>query len=154
MRLPSARLRAISPVIALIIVIGVTLAIAFAVVGWLFGLWGGLAGGVPQIVITSVDAYYNTNDKKIYVEVYMMNKGTADDIILKAYITHKGEEKECSADKTSITVGFADWVRFTCPKDGQTEAEVGDSFILRIFFKNSGAMTVSGVISRSVSQQS
>ena len=158
MRLPSIRLRAISPVIAMIIIVAITLSIAFAVVGWLFGIWGGLAGGTPQITITNVDGYID-KDKNIRVRVYVMNKGTAGDEILELRIAHKGEEvagkckvfykppgAEEETEITTINAGFSDWLTVKCERKG----EVGDSFMLKFFFKNSGVITVSGVISRQV----
>jgi len=156
MGLFGVRLRAISPIIAMIIIIGVTLAIAFAVVGWLFGLWGGLAGGTPQITITNVDGYINKSDNNnIYVRVYMMNKGTAGDEILEVRIVHAGEETTCTVKNgTIVNAGLKGWLLFVCEQDEkQNKATVGDSFMLKIYFKNSGAMTVSGVISRTVEKK-
>ena len=150
MRPLNARLKAISPVIAMIIIVAITLAIAFAVVGWLFGLWGGLAGGTPQITITNVDGYVNKTEKDgevykyINVRVYVMNKGTAGDEILEVRIVHAGEEKPCNGTGYIVDAGFRGWLLFGCDETG----EVGDSFMLKIYFKNSGVLTVSGVVSR------
>jgi len=144
------RVRAISPVIAMIIIVAITLAIAFAVVGWLFGLWGGLAGGTPQITITNVDGYVNETKKNneiykyINVRVYVMNKGTAGDEILEVRIVHAGKEKLCNGTGYVVDAGFKGWLLFGCNETG----EVGDSFMLKIYFKNSGVLTVSGVVSR------
>ena len=164
----SARLRAVSPVIAMIVIVAITLSIAFAVVGWLFGLWGSLAGGTPQITITNVDGYIKDNN--IVIRVYMMNKGTAGDEILGVRIVHAGEEAECVViggnDETFnaikgyggwgydsqltanvinvINAGYKGWLTIVCNKNGQ----VGDSFMVKFFFKNSGVITVSGVISK------
>jgi len=140
------RVRAISPVIAMIIIVAITLAIAFAVVGWLYGIWGGLAGGTPQITITNVDGYIENNN--IMVRVYMMNRGTAGDEILEARIVHAGEETACNGTGYVVNAGFKGWLTFACQKTNQ--ATVGDSFMLKIFFKNSGVLTVNGVITRQV----
>ena len=144
------RVRAISPVIAMIIIVAITLAIAFAVVGWLYGIWGGLAGETPQITITNVDGYIENNNIK--VKVYMMNKGTAGDEILEVRIVHAGEETACEVKDENgnavnvINAGFKGWLIIECNKAGQ----VGDSFMVKFFFKNSGVLTVNGVITRQV----
>jgi len=131
----------------MIVIISITLAIAFAVVGWLFGIWGGLAGGTPQITITNVDGFINKKDRnRIYVRVYMMNKGTAGDEIVEVRIVHAGEESGCSGKGWVIPAGYKGWLTFNCYKSGK--GRVGDAFTLKIFFKNSGTYTVNGVISR------
>ena len=133
----------------MIIIVAITLAIAFAVVGWLYGIWGGLAGGTPQITITNVDGYINTTH--ICVRVYMMNRGTAGDEILEARIVHAGEETVCNGTGYVVNAGFKGWLTFACSQAQKTnKATVGDSFMLKIFFKNSGILTVNGVITRQV----
>ena len=65
--------KGISPVIATIIIVAVAIAISIAVAGWLFHLWGGLAGG-PRISVSAVHVYSDGT-----VEFYVANNGTVSD---------------------------------------------------------------------------
>ena len=67
------RMKAISPVIATIIIVAVTIAIAVAVAGWLMGLWSGYTN-VPQLKINEAYLYNSTGTLVLLVS----NSGTGD----------------------------------------------------------------------------
>ena len=83
-----------------------------------------------------------------------MNRGTAGDEILEARIVHAGEETTCTVKDENgnnidvINAGYKGWLIIECNKQGQ----VGDSFMVKFFLKNSGVLTVNGVISRQSGQ--
>ncbi len=62
-----SKLRGVEPVIAVIIILAVTIAVAIAVVGWITGLWGGLA---------SIEEVRIMPDSNITI-----NPGTNDDVL-------------------------------------------------------------------------
>jgi len=75
-----SRREAISPVIATIIIIAVTIAISLAVAAWLMGLWSGFVGG-PKITASLVKISYNSDEETISADVNFINTGTAADRI-------------------------------------------------------------------------
>ncbi|MCE4603086.1 MAG: type IV pilin [Desulfurococcales archaeon] len=76
--------RAISPVIATVIIVAVAIAISIAVAGWLFGLWGGFAGGTPQISVTNPTGSASGQ----YIQVYVTNDGSGSDELLQIDIIY------------------------------------------------------------------
>lgn len=76
--------KAISPVIATIIIIAVTIAISLAVAAWLMGLWSGFVGG-PKISASLINmTQVITNEEpseNVTVGVLFMNTGTSPDRI-------------------------------------------------------------------------
>ena len=150
------RLRAISPVIAMIIIVAITLSIAFAVVGWLFGLWGGLAGGTPQISITNLKV-----DKDGNVEFYIVNRGSGSDKILKVELvqgsTVKSADQVSNIDKNAvglqkdnnnkliIQANARGWVTYNVG----LQSNPGDSVLVKIYFEKSGVYSLPAVVSPS-----
>ncbi|MEB3860676.1 MAG: type IV pilin [Desulfurococcales archaeon] len=76
--------KAISPVIATVIIVAVAIAISIAVAGWLFGLWGGFAGGTPQISVTNPTGSASGQ----YIQVYITNDGSGSDELLQVDIIY------------------------------------------------------------------
>ena len=141
------KVKAISPIIAIIIVVAITLAIAFAVVGWLFGLWSGIAGGTPQISITNVKVYMSNGNP--VAELYIVNKGSGSDRILKAELI-KGSNLvvDSTIFTDTITANFAGWVTITF---NALSLNVGDSVIIKVYFEKSGVQTIPATVSPSPS---
>ena len=75
--------KGISPVIATVIIVAVAVAISIAVVGWIMGLWGSIAGGTESLKIYP-DSYINTSSG--YVELHVANTGSASAVIYKIEI--------------------------------------------------------------------
>ena len=79
-----SRREAISPVIATIIIIAVTIAISLAVAAWLMGLWSGFVGG-PRITASLINMIQTITEdgpsQNVYVEVMFMNTGSSSDKI-------------------------------------------------------------------------
>ena len=91
--------KAISPVIATIIIIAIALAITIAAVGWIMGLWGTVAGGTEYLQIFP-DSYINGTR----VVLHVANKGSAAAVIYKVEVMGLGEA-EISATQLTITPG-------------------------------------------------
>ena len=77
-----AAMRGISPVIATVIILAVTVAIAVAVIGWITGLFGAATGGTEQLQLMP-DSYINVSDidpitfnRVAGLHLHVANKGT------------------------------------------------------------------------------
>ncbi len=73
-------LRGLEPVIAVIIILAVTIAVAIAVVGWITGLWGGLAA-IEEVRImpdSNITINPGTNDDELWLHI----RNTAEQAII------------------------------------------------------------------------
>ena len=73
--------KALSPVIASIILIAVTVAVAVVVASWMGGMSLGLMGNAEQVTITNLD--FSTPD---HIVATVHNTGGNDVMINKAYV--------------------------------------------------------------------
>jgi flagellin-like protein len=109
--------KALSPVVASIILIAVTVAVAIAVAAWMGALTVGFMGGTEQLNI--IDVRYDNATKTVYIEVSNTGGGTItitdiriDDVTYKNYTDNidpklpydlpKGESK-------TFTITFNKW---------------------------------------------
>ena len=92
-----SRREAISPVIATIIIIAVTIAISLAVAAWLMGLWSGFVGG-PKITASLVNITADKSGSAIYAYVNFINTGSAADKVAPTAVTLRigGNVTTCS----------------------------------------------------------
>ncbi len=142
--------RGISPVIATVIIVAVTIAISVAVAGWLFGLWGGFAGGTPQIQVSNVKVYHNGTQG--YIDIYYVNSGSGSDKILKVEIsngtttvTAKINEKPPQGYQNDdiILANEKGWVQYNFTVGtGGISISPGDSVTVRIYFEKSGTVII------------
>ena len=88
-------MRGISPVIATVIILAVTIAIAVAVIGWITGLFGATTSGTEQLQIYP-DSYINGTAKTLHLHI--VNKGS--DITIYKITT-------CKEEITSFTYSLA-----------------------------------------------
>ena len=148
MRSLGLRLRAISPVIAMILVVAITLAVAFAVGGWVFGLWGGLAGGSPQISVTNAKVYAKESKGKwyAYVELYIVNKGLEADQLLKVEII-SGQKALTISKTTWIRGNTGVWITCSGELKGGMRLFVGDTVLVKVYMRKSGTFTIPVVVS-------
>ncbi len=153
--------KGISPVIATVILVAVTLAIAVAIIGWLFGLWGSLAGGTPQISVPSAYialSYSGGSLSKVNVTLYIKNSGAGSDKLLRAEVLYKGTVYTCgptlyyaipgttpsssSLGSFVIPANTAYWVNITCNTLKTANIKPGDSAVLKLYFDKSGIMPI------------
>ena len=148
--------RGISPVIATVIIVAVTLAIAVAVVGWLVGLWGSIARGSPQIQVSGLSVI--VKDNAFNVTFYVKNSGNAADKLTRVTVEYNGNLYECtsfskgttatSLSSTNVPIeikaGEAYWISATCGNN--VNAKVGDKVIVHIYFETSGEQNIPAVV--------
>ena len=132
--------RAISPVIATVIIVAVAIAISVAVAGWLFGLWGGLAGGNPQIQISYATVYSNG-----IVKVHIKNQGAGADKLIKAELI--AGSTTYTLNQTSFTpvdIGANADVDVTL--SAGTNFTAGQSVVLKLYFEKSGVQPITTTV--------
>ncbi len=123
-------MRGISPVIATIIILAVTIAVAVAVIGWITGLFGASVGGTEQLQIMP-DSYIDVNNDQL--SLHVVNKGS-DVTIYRIEVVGLGD---CaSPSPTTINAG-AD-TTITCTVTGAT---AGTTYTVRVYTKNGNVFT-------------
>jgi len=161
--------RGIEPVIAAVILIAVAIVVAVAVVGWILGLWGGLAGGSPQITIPdaklcSASIQQGQNQTTAYAAIYIRNTGSGSDKILTVMLDYGGKTYLGTASssaptgaldflknvvgtntlntpaKDTIAGNSVGWLYITFTVDKTISA--GDQALIRITFEKSGTQSI------------
>ena len=74
--------KGISPVLATVIIIAVTLVIAIGVIGWIMGIWGSF--GTTESLQVFPDSYINATAPAL--NLHIKNTGTASAVIYKVEI--------------------------------------------------------------------
>jgi flagellin-like protein len=138
--------KGISPIIATVILVAVTLVIAVAIVGWLMGLWGGMAGGSPAIKITNQKM--NVTGTSATLVVYIKNEGGGSDKLLSIEVLSGGSvigSYQPTSDVV-ISANTANW--FTYDITLSQSVNVGDKVLVKLYFETSGTqqfeVTVTG----------
>ncbi|MCE4627548.1 MAG: DUF4352 domain-containing protein [Desulfurococcales archaeon] len=133
--------KGISPVIATVIIVAVAIAISIAVAGWLFGLWSGLAGGSPQIQISSATVYEDGT-----VEMYVVNSGSGADKIIKVTLNTGTNTYTLQPNTTEIPANFKGWVTATPPQGTTITLTPGQTVSITVTFEKSGDVPLQAVV--------
>ena len=131
--------KGISPVIATVIIVAVAIAISIAVAGWLFGLWGGFAGGTPQIQVSNVIVKSNGS-----VEMYIVNTGTGSDNILRVELNTGTQAITLTPNETTISANFRGWI--TASPGTAQNLTPGQSVTVTIYFEKTGTQTIPSTV--------
>ncbi len=130
--------RAISPVIATVIIVAVAIAISVAVAGWLFGLWGGLAGGNPQIQVSYATVYSNGT-----VAIHIKNQGAGADRLIKAELV-AGNNTYTLTGTLPVDIGANADVDVTLTAG--TTLTAGQSVVIKLYFEKSGVQPITTTV--------
>ena len=147
MQINSARRRkAISPVLATVILIAITLIAAIAIAGFVFGLFGSFTS-VARVTLTAPNMAPGTGAANAGT-VVALNTGTSNTNANSATLTFGGAT--CSATITgapvSITAGVAPGITLTLTgAAGCGTSTAGESYLLSIALSNGGQVEVNGV---------
>ena len=112
--------KAISPILATVILIAVTLVIAIGVIGWIMGIWGSLGGPSESLVVVGSSA--TCANKQLTFNLSITNKGSADAVIKRVEvlgvnsITLSSTIPRGTSTDIEVTVAVTD----TCPAPGST----------------------------------
>ena len=96
--------KAVSPLIATIILIAVTLAIAFIVIAWIYGIFGTATGPTEKLQVFQ-DARLVTNGTHTMFNVTLKNIGTSTVSIAKVYVKENATCVATPSTTSSLNVG-------------------------------------------------
>jgi flagellin-like protein len=114
--------KAISPILATVILIAITLVIAIGVIGWIMGIWGSLGGPSESLVVVGGSATCGGNTLTFNLSI--INKGSADAVIRKVEVL--GISGTPTLSTTTISRGTSTDIEVTvsglqgCPAPGST----------------------------------
>jgi len=124
-------MRGISPVIATVIILAVTVAIAVAVIGWITGLFSSATGGTEELQIMP-DSYINASGTQAVLILHVVNKGS--DVTI-----YKIEAAGIGATATTITVPAGADTTYTVTLPGSAVA--GTTYTIKVYTKNGNVFT-------------
>jgi len=128
--------RGISPVIATVILIAVTLAIGIAVAAWLMGVWGGLGGG-EQLRIFPESTLTVSSDQST-LKLVVKNEGSRDVVIRS--VTVAGYP--CSiVDTQNKTIGVGAEKILRCNVDG-AQLAAGASYEVKVYTEGGSVFSI------------
>ena len=108
-------MKAISPVIATVIIVAVAIAISIGVALWLSGLVSTFTG-VEKLEVINAHATYNSQNKTWSVEIIVKNTGTKQATIEHIYVNN--EEQTFNIDKNPLSTGDTAKITFTLSGKG------------------------------------
>jgi len=91
--------KAISPILATVILIAVTLVIAIGVIGWIMGIWGTF--GATETIQVFPDSSINSSNKLLILHI--KNTGTASAVIYKIEVVGLGTASISTVTGVTIT---------------------------------------------------
>lgn len=135
--------KAISPILATVILIAVTLVIAIGVIGWIMGIWGSF--GTTESIQIYPDSKLTTSS----IELHVKNTGSAPAVIYKVEIvgigtgtvtTYRTVAGTITISTTEVTVGpgaegTVTWVGF----DGITP---GAQYTIKVYTRAGNVYTI------------
>jgi uncharacterized protein (DUF2147 family) len=143
-----SRREAISPVIATIIIIAVTIAISLAVAAWLMGLWTAFVGG-PRITASLVSITVDTNNEQVTATVYLTNEGNVKDTITGAVLINGTKtysaNSATSFSLTDLDPGKSYTVTITFTNISDAATIVGREVTVEISFKSGVKISLTGI---------
>ena len=93
--------KAISPILATVILIAVTLVIAIGVIGWIMGIWGTF--GATETIQVFPDSSISNSELTLHIK----NTGTASAVIYKIEVVGLGTASITTGTGVTITTGSA-----------------------------------------------
>ncbi|MEM1900061.1 MAG: archaellin/type IV pilin N-terminal domain-containing protein [Zestosphaera sp.] len=121
--------KAISPILATVILIAVTLVIAIGVIGWIMGIWGTF--GTTETIQIYPDSKLKSNGT---ISLHVKNTGTATAIIYKIEIAGVGSTEVTS----TLTPGQETTISATISGD----LTAGASYQVKVYTRAGNVYTV------------
>jgi archaeal type IV pilus assembly protein PilA len=128
--------KAISPVLATVILIAITLIAAIAIAGFVFGLFGSFTH--TATITATVTSCYATG---LNCSITLSNTGTASANVIAGSISYGGVTYTLSGITGTVTAGSTLPVSFTT---GGAAASVGEAFTGSISLSNGGSVPFTG----------
>jgi len=89
--------KAISPILATVILIAVTLVIAIGVIGWIMGVWGSIGGPSESLTVTGGRTAIAKSGASFSFNITITNKGTAAGNLSRVEVSGIGSDNKCSS---------------------------------------------------------
>jgi flagellin-like protein len=124
--------KAISPVIATVILIAVTLAIGIAIAAWLMGIWGGLGGTEALKVLPTSELIVAQDGSLVSLTLTIRNEGSKDAKLTAVQIEKGGEACKESVDQV-IRVGERVDVELVGQTFPCTDLVPGATYTVKVF---------------------
>jgi flagellin-like protein len=153
------KLRGIEPVIATIIILAITIAVAVAVIGWITGLFGASVGGTEQLQIlpdSEIEVSTAGGTTTAVLRLHVVNKA-GDVTIYKVEIVGAGEvsdlssateadgdttaEISISGTELSIVAGADTVIEITPPSTVAQKIVPGTTYTVKVYTKNGNVFT-------------
>ena len=97
--------KAISPIIATVILIAVTLAIGVAIAAWVMGLWGGMGGTETLKILPNSTLTVNTDNDQVTLKLTIKNDGSRDAKVVGVEVVVGARVCKLSHQFTTISTG-------------------------------------------------
>ena len=149
LRTPTRTRKGISPVLATVILIAITLIAAIAVAGFVFGLFGSFTSTARVTVSYSVMVHLAAGGVAASgSSILVLNTGTSNTYATGLTLTYGGQTCTEAVAATTITAGASPGVNLavTPPASGgcTTVATVGQSYVGSLSLANGGQVPFSG----------
>jgi len=136
---------AISPLIATIIIVAVTIAISLAVAAWLTGLWTVFTGG-PRVSATLVNiTVVDTSTGGVTAYVYLSNQGSASDTLAAATLINGTKTYPGSFSPTPIGPGTSTTIPIDFTVSDGAGTLVGREVSVELHFTSGTKITLVGI---------
>jgi len=126
--------KAISPILATVILIAVTLVIAIGVIGWIMGVWGSIGGPSENLVVTG--GYTKcSGGNKLEISFTVINKGTAEAKITRVEVPGFGHTDTGITCDSGSTIKAGGTASCSVEVSSSTSATcmVGASYDVRVY---------------------
>ena len=97
--------KAISPIIATVILIAVTLAIGVAIAAWIMGIWGGMGGTESLKILPNSTLTVNTVNDQVTLKLTIKNDGSRDAKVVGVEVVVGAKVCKLGNPFTTISVG-------------------------------------------------
>jgi flagellin-like protein len=137
--------KAISPVLATVILIAITLIAAIAVAGFVFGLFGSFTSSA-QVQVIQAPLVHNAAAPT--GNVYAQNTGTSNTNVNSMSLTYGGQTCSPGMGVTTVTAGAGSTtVAITGAGTCATASTSGEAFTGMLYLSNGGQVPFSGIFS-------
>jgi flagellin-like protein len=143
LRIPAKNRKAISPVLATVILIAITLIAAVAIAGFVFGLFGSFTSSAQVSASVSLCAH-TSNAKGPACLVTLRNTGTSNVAVTGCSLQISGVSRTGTTNGT-LTVGASGTTLVACIVASGTAQTVGSQAVGSFAMSNGASVPISGV---------
>ncbi|MDG6971692.1 MAG: type IV pilin [Nitrososphaerota archaeon] len=143
MKISGQRRKAISPIIATVLIIAATLIAFAAVLGYIFGIFGGAANKADVTISTETSFSLAATSNVPTGTIYFVNSGTSTTTATSATLSYGGTSCALTVTTTISPGSTANSGTVTCPSSS-TAASAGESYTLSVVLADGSSTTYTG----------